>query len=140
MHRIQTNSLRRKITTCRNSQLSEVAQEICDNWESWPISLFFDIKHRILHGAIIAEEWHVKLIVLSRSLTLYQKRSFFSTDSQLQLLRAGIPDVKIELKVAETVAEDLRKSDYCLNHKRRSTICISSKCNYIIKLCLPHKD
>ena len=112
MHRIQENSLRRKIKTCRNSELSEVAQEICDNWGSWPISLFFDLKHRVLYGSIITEEWHVKLVVLSRSLTLYQKGFFSSTDSQLQLLRAGIPDVKIELKVAETVADNLRKNSY----------------------------
>ena len=113
MGKVEENSFRRKIKKSSSSQeLNEIADQICSNWDEWPRSLYFDMKNRILQGSFLSEQCLVKLILLSKSRTLYNYRTVFSIDSQITLMTAGLPDIDLEKKIAEYTAENLRKQNY----------------------------
>ena len=105
--------LRLTINTSRSiEELDDISRRICGNWGSWPLSLFFDLKHRILKGQYISEECLVDLIILSRSKTLYFSKDYFSIDSQIKLMKSGLPDINLERKIAQNAADNLRKRYY----------------------------
>lgn len=113
MQKVEESSLRRKINvSCSSEELNEIAGKICSNWGSWPMSLFFDLKHRILKGLIISEECLVDLIIISKSRPLYLSKHYFSIDSQIRLMQSGLPDINLERKIAQNTAENLRKRHY----------------------------
>ena len=113
MQKIEESSLRMIINTSRSiDELDKISRKICDNWGSWPMSLFFDLKHRILKGQYISEECLVDLIIVSRSKTLYFSKNNFSIDSQIKLMKSGLPDINLERKIAQNAADNLRKRYY----------------------------
>ena len=108
MHRIETNSIRREIKTGKHDCVAQIAKRMIAEWNELPLVFFFDLKQRILNGLMLEEDLHVGLIVHSKSLTLYQNRSYYSNQGKQEFLKAGIPDKNIEIKLAEVVADDLR--------------------------------
>ena len=97
MQKVEESSLRRKINvSCSSEELNEIAGKICSNWGSWPMSLFFDLKHRILKGLIISEECLVDLIIISKSRPLYLSKQYFSIDRSIAELQNLYEHLAIE--------------------------------------------
>jgi len=111
LQKVQTDSLRMRIARASSHELVEITRGMIDEWDKWPIAIFFDIKQRILAGFPMPEDLHADLVVLSKSLTLYQARSF-NNQSWLKFLKEGIPDEDIELKLAEHVAGEIVNNRY----------------------------
>ena len=111
LQKVQTDSLRMRIARASSNELIEITRVMIDEWGKWPIAIFFDIKQRILAGFHMPEDLHADLVVLSKSLTLYQARSF-NNQSWLKFLKEGIPDEDIELKLAEHVAGEIVNNRY----------------------------
>ena len=106
LQKVQTESLRMRIASASSHELTELTKRIIEEWDKCPIEIFFDIKQKVLVGFHIPEELHADLVVLSKSLTLYQARNF-SNQSWLKFLKAGIPDKDIELNLAKSVMDEL---------------------------------
>jgi hypothetical protein len=111
LQKVQTESLRMLIARASSYELTEITRRMIDEWDKWPIGVFFDLKHKILAGFPMPEDLHADLVVLSKSLTLYQARNF-NNQSWLKFLKEGIPDKDIELKLAEYVAGEIINNRY----------------------------
>ena len=103
---IETNAIRYKISKASSHELVEITRKLIQQWEECPVEIFYDIKHKVLQGYQIPEELHADLVVLSRSFTLYQSRTY-SAPSWIRFLQAGIPDKLIELNLAEVAMNEL---------------------------------
>jgi hypothetical protein len=111
MH-IKHQSLRKQISNCSLFELDNIAKYIIKEWEKLPRCLYFDLKHRIQSGAVIFEETHAELVILSMSPTLYKSRKFFNMEALQKLLIAGVPDIYIETTIVERLCDDFRKKSY----------------------------
>jgi len=98
---IEIRSLKRKIR--KTNDLLPQIDSMLENWDEWPLGLYFAIKNRLLNGYIVDDTTYAKIVCCSRSKTLYEARGFFSMNSLHRLLKAGIPDHSIEERISENV-------------------------------------
>jgi hypothetical protein len=101
---IEISSLNRKIQKTKN--LSPFVELMLENWERWPLELYFSLKNRLLDGYILEEGAYAKIVCVTRSKTLYEARTFHGFSSLYSLLEAGIPDESVELKICENVESE----------------------------------
>ena len=50
LQKVQTESLRMRIARASSYELTEITRRMIDEWDKWPIEIFFDLKHKILAG------------------------------------------------------------------------------------------
>jgi hypothetical protein len=101
---IEIRSLKRKIR--KTKDILPLIKLMLKDWDKWPLSLYFEIKNRLLNGYVLDDTTYAEIVCCSRSRTLYEARGFYSMSSLHRLLEVGIPDDSIEERICENIEQE----------------------------------